>query len=202
LGTFHFELRYFHLGLISQKELVMKKMFAAVALALAMSATEIVPSFAQTNVQPGQMMGMAGGGCPMMRMMGQGMMGRGMMGRGMMRQGARAGDQEQMDALADRRLAHLKTELQITDNQADVWNAYAEAVKAQVTVMQGLRTSMMDAMDKGDAVDRMDVRIKSMEAMVEAMKSVKPATEKLYAALTTEQKKAADQLIGVDCGGM
>jgi hypothetical protein len=175
----------------------MNKIFAAVALAFAMSATVIVPSFAQPNVPAGRMMGMTGGSCPMMGMMGQGMMGRGMMG-----QGAPAGDQEQMGALAELRLAHLKTELKITDDQADVWKAYAEAVKARVTVMQGMRTSMMDAMDKGGAVDRMDIRIKSMEAMVESMKSVKPATEKLYAALTAEQKKAADQLIGVGCGGM
>ncbi len=69
-------------------------------------------------------------------------------------------------------------------------------------VMQGRRTGMMDAMDKGNAVNRMDIRIKSMEAMFASMKSVKPATEKLYASLTAEQKKEADQLIGVDCGAM
>lgn len=61
---------------------------------------------------------------------------------------------------------------------------------------------MMDAMDKGGAIERMDIRTKSMEAMVGSMKAVKPATEKLYAALTADQKKVADQLIGVDCGAM
>lgn len=175
----------------------MNKMFATTALALAISATALAPSFAQTKAPSGHMMGMAGGGCPMMGMMGQGMMGRGKMG-----QGTPSGNQEQMGALADSRLAHLKTELKITDAQADVWKAYTEAVKARATVMQGMRTTMMDAMDKGGAVDRMDIRIKSMEAMVESMKAIKPATEKLYAALTAEQKKAADELIGVDCGAM
>lgn len=120
----------------------------------------------------------------------------------MMGQGTSSGNEEQMGALADRRLAHLKTELKITDGQADVWKAYVDATKARVTVMQGLRTSMMDAMDKGGAVDRMDIRIKSMESMVESMKVVKPATDKLYGALTAEQKKDADQLIGVECGAM
>ena len=56
---------------------------------------------------------------------------------------------------------------------------------------------MMDAMQKGSATVRMDARIKSMEAMVESMKATKPATEKLYAVLTDEQKKVADQLIGI-----
>ncbi len=131
-----------------------------------------------------------------------GMMGQGMMGRGKMGQGTPSGNGEQMGALADSRLAHLKTELKITDAQADVWKTYTEAVKGRATVMQGMRTTMMDAMDKGSAVDRMDIRIKSMEAMVESMKAIKPATEKLYVALTAEQKKAADELIGIDCGTM
>jgi hypothetical protein len=38
--------------------------------------------------------------------------------------------------------------------------------------------------------------------MLESMKAVEPAIVKLYSALTPEQKKAADQLIGVDCGAM
>jgi len=34
------------------------------------------------------------------------------------------------------------------------------------------------------------------------MKAIKPATVNLCAVLTPEQKKVADQLIGVDCGAM
>jgi ASC-1-like (ASCH) protein len=60
----------------------------------------------------------------------------------------------------------------------------------------------MEAMQKGSAIERIDARIKSMEAMVETMKAVKPATEKLYAVLSDEQKKIADELIGTDCGAM
>ena len=175
----------------------MNRIIKTAALALAVSATAIAPSFAQTNAPVGRMKGMAGGACPMMGMMGQGMKGRGMMGRAMT-----PGKQEQMGAMADRRLANLKSELKITDAQADVWKAYAEAIKARVNVMQSMRTGMMDAMDKGGAIERMDIRIKGMEAMVESMRAVKPATDNLYAALTAEQKKVADQLIGVDCGAM
>ena len=39
-----------------------------------------------------------------------------------------------------------------------------------------------------------------MEAMLESMKALKPATEGLYAVLTAEQKTVADDLIGGDCG--
>jgi hypothetical protein len=133
------------------------------------------------------MMGMVGGGCPMMGMMGQGMMSD---------RRARTG------AMLDGRLAYLKSELNITDAQIEAWNGYAEAAKGQVAVMQGMHNGMMEAMQKGSAIERMDARIKSMQAMVEAMNTVKPATEKLYAVLTAEQKKSADQLIGIDCGAM
>ena len=178
----------------------MNKSFATAVLALAMSVIAVDLSFAQS--QAGRMMGMAGGGCPMTGMMGQGMMGQGPMGQSPKGQGRMAGNQEMMGAIAESRLAHLKGELKITDAQADVWKAYADAIKARADVMQGMRTSMMDAMDKGGAIERMDIRIKSMEAMVESMKAVKPATENLYAALTADQKKVAEQLIGVDCGAL
>ena len=175
----------------------MNTSFATAALAFAVGAAAITPAFAQAGAPAGRMKGMAGGGCPMLGMMGEGLMGRGMMGQGKMK------DKEvQMGAMADGRLVNLKTELKITDAQAGVWKAYADAIKARVDVMQGTRTGMMDAMDKGGAIERMDIRIKGMEAMVESMKVVKPATEQLYAALTAEQKKVADQLIGADCGAM
>ena len=142
-------------------------------------------------------MGMMGGGCPTMGMMGRGMMGQRMMGQGMMRGGG-----AKMGAMVSGRLAYLKDELKISDAQTEAWNGYAEAVKGRVKVMQDMRDSMMDAMQKGNAVERMDARISGMEALLEAMKAAKPATVKLYAVLTDEQKKIADRLIGVDCGAM
>jgi hypothetical protein len=107
-----------------------------------------------------------------------------------------------MGAMVDGRLAYLKGELNIADAQSEAWNGYASAVKGRVDVMQGMRQAMVDAMQKGTAIARMDARVKSMEAIVETMKATKPATEKLYTVLTDEQKKVADQLIGMDCGAM
>jgi hypothetical protein len=196
----------------SAKGAAMTRFITTAALALALSATALSPSVTQTAEQTGPMAGMMGGGCPMIGMMRQGMMGQGMMdqgmmdqgmsGHGMMRQGMLAGRQARMGAMVDGRLAYLKGELNITDAQSDAWNSYASAVKGRVDVMQGVHQAMMDAMQKGSAIGRMDARIKSMEALVEAMKAVKPATEKLYVVLTEEQKKVADQLFGMDCGAM
>lgn len=181
----------------------MNKLFVTAALALMLSASALSPSVAQTR----PMMSMMGGGCPtmsMMAMMGQGMMrGPGMTGsQATPDSGAMMGGPARMGAIVDGRLAYLKGELNISDAQMDAWNGYAEAVKSRVDVMQRMRQGMMEAMQKGRATERMDARIKGMEAMIDALKAAKPATEKLYAVLNDEQKKIADQLIGMDCGAM
>jgi hypothetical protein len=173
----------------------MNKLLTTAALAFALAAT--APAVAQT----GPMMGMMGGGCPTMGMMA--MMGQDMMaGQGRMGGQALMGSPARMGAMIDGRLAYLKGELNITDAQMGAWKVYADAVKGRVDVMQSMRQSMMEAMQKGSAPERMDARIKGMEAMVDAMKAAKPATEQLYAVLNDEQKKTADQLIGMDCGAM
>ncbi len=142
----------------------------------------------------GKGMGMMGGSCPMMNMMATG---------GMMDQGATDGGQSaHMAALADGRLAYLKSELAITETQTDAWNEYAKVVKAQATTMQEMHAGMMKSVQNGTTVQRMEARIKGMQAMTEALIALKPATAKLYDVLTPEQKEMADELIGVGCGGM
>jgi hypothetical protein len=144
------------------------------------------------------MMGMMGGGCPMMDMMGGGMMGKGMGGgRGMM-----GGRHMQMGAMSEARLAYIKSALAITDSQTEAWNGYATVVRDHVAKMQEMRAGMMDMMEKGSAVDRMNARVQGMQMMVGAMDAMKPALEKLYGVLTPEQKKVADDLLGMGCGAM
>ncbi len=43
---------------------------------------------------------------------------------------------------------------------------------------------------------------KTMEAMVESLKALKPVSEGLYAVLTGPQKEKADTLLGGHCGMM
>jgi len=127
-------------------------------------------------------------GCPMMG--GQGMtMGQMPMGYGMMMTGP----------AIEGRLAYLKAELGITDAQASAWNAYAMAVKARMTGMQGTHQAMMQAWQSGTAIARLEAHTKAMESMIESLKALKPATEALYAVLSPEQKTKADQLLGMGC---
>jgi LTXXQ motif family protein len=134
---------------------------------------------------PGGMMGKAN--CPRMG----GMMGGGMMGKGMMH------SRPMMEA----RLAYIKADLEITDAQMDAWNAYADAVRKRHDSMVGVRADMMKA-KSGNAVERLDARIKATEAKLESLKALNPATEGLYNVLADEQKKKADELLGGTCGMM
>ena len=165
----------------------------------------------------GGMMGQ-GAGAPAGGMMGQeagGMMGnmRGMMGHdkgGMiggcsMTVGMGVGIHGMMMSsvpMIEGRLAYLKADLGITDDQASAWEGYATAVRAQRIAMESMHDDMMKTMGSGSALDRMDARIKAMEAMVENLKALKPATTALYAVLTDAQKDKANQLLGGACGMM
>ena len=100
------------------------------------------------------------------------------------------------------RLAYIKADLEITDAQLPAWNAYADAVRARRAKMEEMHAEMIKAKESGDALQRMDARIKSLETTLDSLKASKPAMEALYAALTDEQKKKADQLLAGRCGRM
>jgi LTXXQ motif family protein len=125
--------------------------------------------------------------CPMGEMMGSDRHG---MGKGMMHS----------VPMMEARLAYIKADLEITDPQTAAWDAYANAVRARHSSMESSHADMMEAKQSGHVVERMDARIKALESMVDSLKALKPATEALYAALSEEQKKKADQLLGDGCG--
>jgi hypothetical protein len=186
----------------------------AACMAMAVAATPALaqqggPGGGMMGKGPGQGQGMMGPGGPgpggpgegtgMMGapgMMGKancppmgGRMGKGMMGKAMMH------SRPMMEA----RLAYTKADLEITDDQMDAWNAYADAVRKAHAAMEGVRADMMKAKQSGTAVDRLDARIKATEARLDSLKALKPATEGLYNVLTDAQKKKAEALLGAAC---
>lgn len=141
--------------------------------------------------------GMMGDGCPGIAGRGQrgGMMG----GPGMMH--GRGYDSDKADGLLKERLTELKKELGVGEKQEDAWKAYAEAVEARFTTMQGMHDAMHKAMFEGNAIERMEVRISMMENMLDAMKALVPAVKALYAVLPDDKKDKANTLLG-GCGMM
>ena len=67
--------------------------------------------------------------------------------------------------------------------------------------MQSMHADMMKTMESGSALARMDAHIKAMEAMVESLKALKPATKPSMPCSPTSRKQKADQLLG-GCGMM
>jgi len=144
------------------------------------------------------MMGSDQGGGMMGSDNGRGMMGgggmMGMMGRGCPMMG---GD---MPMYREGRIAFLKAELEVTEAQAKVWDAYADALKKNMQSMQDMHKTMMAARTGKTPVERLDARITAMEGRLQALKEIKPALVALYDALSDEQKKKADQLLtGMGC---
>jgi len=181
------------------RRLQMNRISRGLGAALAVGLVVATPAFAQMGGGRGQGMGMIGGSCPTMGMMGGQGQGQGQGMGGGPGMGRRGGG---MGVMVEARLTYLKGELQITEAQAKVWSAYEEAIRNRVATMQGNRAGMMDAMQNGNAIERMDVRIAAMEAMIDALKATREATVALYDALSPEQKQVADELIGNDCGAM
>ncbi|MEZ5852023.1 MAG: Spy/CpxP family protein refolding chaperone [Hyphomicrobiaceae bacterium] len=148
------------------------------------------------GMYPGMGPGMMGGTYPGM---GPGMMG-GMypgMGPGMM-----GGMYPGMGYGLDARYENVRLQLGITDAQKTVWEGYVKAVKARWDAMQGMHQAMLEAWQKGTPATRLDARINGMEAMLQNLKAQKPALEALYKALSDDQKKKANYLLGMGWGMM
>jgi len=101
---------------------------------------------------------------------------------------------------AEGRIAFLKAELAITDAQKEFWDAYASALKKNLEGMRSMRASMMEMMQAKSPVERLDQHIAAMENRTAALKEIRPALSNLYAALSDDQKKTADELLtGMGC---
>jgi len=131
-------------------------------------------------------------------MMQGGMTGR-MMQDGMMgRDCPMMGGSGQMHAAG--RIAFLQAELEITDSQKPVFDAYAAVLKDNLENMHAMRQSMMGAMSAKTPVERLVAHLSMMEGRTESLQKVKPKLEALYAALNDEQKKKADAVLtGMGC---
>lgn len=142
---------------------------------------------------PGMMMQ---GGMPMMSMM------MGMMGGAMMSNAAMPG----MD-MADHvegRIAFLRTELKITDAQAKAWNEFADTLRSNAKMLSEARTTAtrQGTDQSASLVQRLGQQETWYTARLNGIRALKSAVPQLYAALSDEQKAAADQLLAPHLGLM
>lgn len=105
------------------------------------------------------------------------------------------------------RLAFLKIELKITPEQEPQWNKLADAVRSVAQSMKGMQQQMMERgqmtqASRQSAPARLDRYERMLSARLEAVRIVKASFDPLYASLSDEQKKTADELFGNPMGLM
>ena len=101
-----------------------------------------------------------------------------------------------MSGHAEGRVAFLKAELKITDAQLPLWNAVADAIRANAKGMSEMTSGMMGrSQSTATLPEKLASREKMMTAHLEALRKFKAAVDPLYAALSDEQKKTADELL-------
>jgi len=102
---------------------------------------------------------------------------------------------EDVPSYSEGRIAFLKTELAITDAQKGLWDAYAGALRANFQSMHDMRRTMKTRMSDMTPVERLDAHLTAMHGRLKALDELKPSLASLYAALSADQKKKADQLL-------
>jgi len=132
---------------------------------------------ANSSLIPGCMTWEAESGMPMMRMM---------------------MDQDGIRMMAEHiegRLASLKIELKITDQQLPLWNAFTQVMRDNATAMQAMPHTMMGKNKAATLPDKLAAREIMLAARLEAVRKLKTAAGPLYMALDTDQKKTADEIM-------
>jgi len=112
---------------------------------------------------------------------------------GMQRSSMQKGGMMEPGARIEQRLTSFKGELKLTAEQEPLWQAFAEKSKAEAGKgMQAMRERMQN--DKPvTAPERMAQMQAQMKERVAAMESVNESFNRLYTALTPEQKATADK---------
>ena len=105
------------------------------------------------------------------------------------------------------RLAYLKTALKITDAQQPQWDAFANTLRKQAREadqrIQARRSQMAQRpTTKPTAIERLEHRQARLAATSARLNETLAAAKPLYAALSPEQQKVADELLAPRGHGM
>jgi hypothetical protein len=100
------------------------------------------------------------------------------------------------------RLSFLKTELKITEAQAPAWNELAQAIRTSAKQRHERMKSLFADEDKAKTLpERLELQEQLVAARLDELRQLKTAVQGLYAVLTEDQKKEADD-IGLPMMGM
>ncbi|HWB44591.1 MAG TPA: Spy/CpxP family protein refolding chaperone [Hyphomicrobiaceae bacterium] len=114
----------------------------------------------------------------------------------------RGGNSAWMLERIEGQLAYVKAELKITGAQNAAWNELADAVRTAAKHHNERMQSIFGGGERGKTLpERVEAQEQFMTVRLDEIKSVKSAVNKLYAVLSDEQKKDADD-VGIPMVGM
>ena len=120
----------------------------------------------------------------------------GMMGRGM-------GGMATIDRI-EGRIAFLRAELKITDAQADSWNGFADALRANAKKLAEIRAAITPKPGEAPPAPSLAARLEQQEqwlaARLDGTRAMKSAFIKLNEQLSDDQKKSANDLLAPHMG--
>ncbi|HYK81018.1 MAG TPA: Spy/CpxP family protein refolding chaperone [Micropepsaceae bacterium] len=95
------------------------------------------------------------------------------------------------------RIAYLRAELKITDDQSATWNTLAQALRANAGELVKLRTEATSANRKTarTSVERLEFEERALATRSKGLHAIAISYSPLYRALSEAQKKLADDLI-------
>jgi dTDP-4-amino-4,6-dideoxygalactose transaminase len=101
------------------------------------------------------------------------------------------------------RIAFLRAELGITEEQSKTWDAFAEAMRDSANRMKEAgMPMMMTGAAAADPVSQLEAQERMLAARLESVRALKAALAPLYQSLSAEQKQTANELIGPHMGLM
>jgi LTXXQ motif family protein len=103
-----------------------------------------------------------------------------------------------MDEYVDGDLAFLKTELKISEAQMPQWNAFAEAFRSERQKTASLCREAMDQakeMRSASLPDTLKKAEDQLSGRLDSLRTMEAALGPLYASLSKDQKKTADQIM-------
>jgi periplasmic protein CpxP/Spy len=98
----------------------------------------------------------------------------------------------------EQRIDHLHTEMRITPEQEGKWASVAQAIRDNDANMEKLIDNEEQREDQNEtttAVDDLETSVQFAQARLDGLKNLAAAFKQLYASMSDEQKKNADEIL-------
>ncbi len=101
---------------------------------------------------------------------------------------------EAMQNLVERRIADLHSRLHITPQQSQQWDQFAQVMRDNGKAMDQIYQQRAEKLGSMSAVDNMQSYAQIEQQRAQDVQKLVPAFQLLYASLSDQQKKTADEM--------